>query len=154
MWSRISPLNWAMTPNWDDPAIATGTNPDLDSDRYSLALIFLRVTGAAHFPIQARQKLGEPVSIEFGVPPAYRRVRGLARGAPIWDLCERSLSASRPHERAAPGEWAMVLEEVLEELGASALVRQVWANQEGPALARPSTTDRVVAPPPDGERPS
>ncbi|HLI24378.1 MAG TPA: phosphotransferase, partial [Acidimicrobiales bacterium] len=65
----------AMTPNWDDPAVARGTNPTLASDRYSLALIFLRIVGAANFPIQARQRGGGPVSVDFPVPaggPASR----------------------------------------------------------------------------------
>ena len=68
----------AMTPNWDDPAVPAGTNPTLASDRYSLALIFLRVVGAANFPIQARQRQREPVTVDFAVPAGHF-ARGPAR---------------------------------------------------------------------------
>src|SRR6201999_136226 len=50
------PRRRAMTPNWDAPSIPAGANPDMLSDRYSLALIFVRVAGAAHYPIQRRQR--------------------------------------------------------------------------------------------------
>jgi hypothetical protein len=62
------PRRRAMTPNWDDPAVAAGTNPSRFSDRYSLALVFLRVVGAANFPIQARQRDGGAITVDFAMP--------------------------------------------------------------------------------------
>ena len=53
--------------------MAGGGNPTLASDRYSLALIFLRVVGAANFPIQARQRQGGPITVDFAVPPGRHR---------------------------------------------------------------------------------
>jgi hypothetical protein len=136
----------AMTPNWDDPAIPPGTNPTLESDRYSLALIFLRVAGAAHFPIQGRQRGGEPLHVDLGVPPAALRARSLDAGAAVWDLCDRGLGVARTDERPAPAEWAGVLEEILDDLGAMRTVRSVWAAQGGgrpaPTPARPEPLDR------------
>ena len=85
-----------MTPNWDDPAVAAGDNPTLESDRYSLALIFLRVVGAANFPIQARQRQGGPITVDFAVPAGHFGEALLGPGAPLWDLCERGLSVSDP----------------------------------------------------------
>jgi hypothetical protein len=121
----------AMTPNWDDPAIPPGSNPTLASDRYSLALIFLRVAGAAHFPIQGRQRRGEPLRIDFEVAPVAARARSLDAAAPTWDLCERSLSVADPAARPSAGEWAAALEQVLDDLGAMGTVRAVWAAQGG-----------------------
>ncbi|HWG74638.1 MAG TPA: hypothetical protein VG184_11365 [Acidimicrobiales bacterium] len=132
-----------MTPNWDDPAIAAGASPDLSSDRYSLALIFLRIVGAAHFPIQLRQRRGETVAIDFEVPGGARRLPSLDRSAPLWRLVARGLSTAEPRCRPGAAEWSHVLEQVLTELGATQTLRQVWAAQEGVALAEPTP-----APPP------
>ncbi len=129
----------AMTPNWDDPAVAPGANPTPDSDRYSLALTFLRVTGAAHFPIQQRQRSGDPLHVDIAVPPAAA-VRSLAGDAPVWDLCERSLSRDRPAQRPAAGEWVAALEQILDDLGAMRTVRAVWAAQGGGAPGRTPTS--------------
>jgi len=137
------PRRRAMTPNWDDPAIPPGANPTLASDRYSLALIFLRAVGAAHFPIQGRQRSGEPLSIDFEVPPPALRARSLDADAALWDLCERGLSVRDPAGRPGAAEWAAALEQVLDDLGAMALVRAVWAaqggGQPGPTPRRPAT---------------
>jgi hypothetical protein len=149
----------AMTPNWDDPAIPAGANPTLYSDRYSLALIFLRVVGAAHFPLQARQRRGEVLTVDFGVPPLGRRARSLADDAPIWDLCARCLSAGSPLDRPPAAAWVGALEEILDDLGAMRTVRAVWGAQGGgspsPAPSRlpgPGPTDVVVTPVPAPER--
>ena len=120
-----------MTPNWDDPAVTAGANPTLESDRYSLALVFLRVVGAANFPIQARQRQGGPITVDFAVPSNRFGEALLGPGAPLWDLCERGLSVSEPHLRPPAGAWVASLEAVLDTLGASTLMRSVWANQGG-----------------------
>ena len=97
-----TPRRRPMTPNWEDPSIPSGTNPTVESDRYSLALIFLRVVGAANFPIQARQREAPSVTVDFAVPPAQFGDALLGPGAPLWDLCERGLSLD-PSRPAASG---------------------------------------------------
>jgi hypothetical protein len=109
------PRRRAMTPNWDDPTIPPGANPDLFSDRYSLALIFLRVAGAAHYPVQRRQRRREMVAIDFDVPEVARHLPSLRRGAPIWGLCAAGLSMKRSG-RPAAATWAAALEVVLDDL--------------------------------------
>jgi hypothetical protein len=143
----------AMTPNWDDPAVRAGGNPTLESDRYSLALIFLRVVGAANFPIQARQRQGGPITVEFAVPASRFGEALLGPGAPLWDLCERGLSVSDPRLRPPASAWVAALEAVLDTLGASAIMRGVWATQGGgrpapaPALdPLPTRRDVVIRP--------
>ena len=145
----------AMTPNWDDPAIPPGTNPTPESDRYSLALIFLRVAAAAHFPIQGRQRQGEALHIDFEIPPWAMRARSLDADAPIWDLCERSLSVTRAEERPPAANWAAALEQILDDLGAMRTVRAVWSAQGGgapgptppvPGAARPDDLGVRVRP--------
>jgi hypothetical protein len=121
----------AMTPNWDDPAVDAGANPTLESDRYSLALVFLRVVGAANFPIQARQRQGGPITVEFALPGGHFGEALLGPGAPLWDLCERGLSVSETHLRPPASAWVGALEAVLDTLGASAVMRAVWAAQGG-----------------------
>jgi hypothetical protein len=126
-----------MTPNWEDPAVAPGTNPSVESDRYSLALIFLRVVGAANFPIQARQREAPSVTVDFAVPPAQFGDALLGPGAPLWDLCERGLSldpAGRPH----PAAWVAALEAALDAFGAVDTMRSVWATQGGGEPAHPA----------------
>lgn len=120
----------AMTPNWDDPAVPAGSNPGLCSDRYSLALIFLRVVGAAHFPIQKRQRAGEVVGIDFAMPKDYYRCGALGRGAELWRLCERSLSIRNNDRRPSSEEWVAVLEHTLQAMGATSVLHSIWRNQE------------------------
>jgi hypothetical protein len=144
----------AMTPNWDDPAVRAGTNPTLASDRYSLALVFLRVVGAANFPIQARQRQGGPITVEFAVPAGRFGQALLGPGAPLWDLCGRGLSVSDPQLRPPASAWVAALEAVLDTLGASAVMRAVWAAQGGgspspalplgPSPARPDVSIQPV----------
>jgi hypothetical protein len=143
----------AMTPNWDDPAVKAGANPTLESDRYSLALVFLRLVGAANFPIQARQRQGGPITVDFAVPSNRFGEALLGPGAPLWDLCERGLSVSEPHLRPPAGAWVASLEAVLDTLGASTLMRSVWANQGGgqpspvfPLEPRSGPRDVVIQP--------
>jgi hypothetical protein len=121
----------AMTPNWDDPAVRAGGNPTLESDRYSLALVFLRVVGAANFPIQARQRQGGPITVEFAVPASRFGEALLGPGAPLWDLCERGLSVSDPQVRPPASAWVAALEALLDTLGASTIMRNVWTAQGG-----------------------
>ena len=85
----------AMTPNWDDPAVKAGANPTLESDRYSLALDLPARRRAANFPIQARQRQGGPITVDFAVPCNRFGEALLGPAAPLWDLCEQGLSVSR-----------------------------------------------------------
>jgi hypothetical protein len=103
----------AMTPNWDDPAVPRGSNPTELTDRYSLALIFLRIVGAANFPIQARQRSGDTVSVDFPVPPGPLASLLLDEANPVWDLCARGLSVRRPETRPPAAAWVPVLEAIL-----------------------------------------
>ncbi|MDQ6784008.1 MAG: hypothetical protein M3063_11310 [Actinomycetota bacterium] len=127
------------TPNWDDPAAAlSGADPGPLSDRYSLGLIFLRVVGAAHYPIQARQKRGEEMVIDFEIPPWGRRAQRLGRDAEVWDVCGRALGVRDPDARPDASEWVRVLEATLRDVGAAGLVDAVCAAQGG----SPKTLDR------------
>jgi hypothetical protein len=133
-----------MTPNWEDPSVPSGTNPTVESDRYSLALIFLRVVGAANFPIQARQREAPSVTVDFAVPPAQFGDALLGPGAPLWDLCERGLSlnpAARPH----PAAWVAALEAALDAFGAADTMRAVWATQGGGRPAQMLALPPLVA---------
>jgi hypothetical protein len=147
----------AMTPNWDDPAVGAGGNPTLWTDRYSLALIFLRVVGAANFPVQARQRQGGPVSVDFYVPRGSFGHGALSPGSPVWDLCESGLGIARPDFRPSPAQWAATLEEVLAGGGAKEIVDAVQATQggprnmadpsrAGPSPSRPQDRDVVITP--------
>jgi hypothetical protein len=149
-----------MTPNWDDPAVAPGSNPGLAADRYSLALIFLRVAGAANFPVQASQRQQQAITVDFPVPRGYSSDVLLAPAAPLWDLCARGLSISDPAGRPPASAWVAELEAVLDSVGASGLMRAVWASQGGgPALDHRSPpdsggTDVVIRPVEAPPRPS
>lgn len=123
----------AMTPNWEDPAVGSGDNPSPASDRYSLALIFLRVVGAANFPIQARQRQGEDVTVDFAMPAGSLGEVLLGPGAALWDLCSRGLAVTDPSGRPPAAAWVAALEAVLDGLGAAAVMRKVWAAQGGGA---------------------
>jgi hypothetical protein len=141
----------AMTPNWDDPAVPQGSNPQPTSDRYSLALIFLRIVGAANFPVQARQRQGGAISIDFPIPPGYAGEVLLGPDSPLWTLCARGLSTENPDGRPAPGEWVCALEAVLDGLGAAHVLHAVWSAQGGGpgAAAAPSREDRSAEGPGD-----
>ncbi|HET9058872.1 MAG TPA: hypothetical protein VFN61_03040 [Acidimicrobiales bacterium] len=122
------------TPNWDDPARRPGDPIGVATDRYLLGIIFLRVLGAAHFPIQARQRLGATVDVDLELPRAWRRITDMPA---LWSLCERSLSVADPKGRPAPGEWVSELEHLLGSLGAGELGTSIRAAQgdPGPAAA-------------------
>jgi hypothetical protein len=139
------------TPNWDDPAAAlSGSDPGPLSDRYSLGLIFLRLVGAAHYPIQGRQKRGEDTVIDFEIPPWGRRAQRLGREAPVWDVCSRALGVRRPESRPDASEWVRVLEVTLRDVGAGGLIDAVCAAQGGvqETVADPAYPGAVTAPPP------
>lgn len=120
------------TPNWDDPAAAlSGSDPGPLSDRYSLGLIFLRLVGAAHYPIQARQKRGEEMVIDFEIPPWGRRAQRLGRDAEVWDVCSRALGVRDPEDRPDAAEWVRVLEATLRDVGATSLIDAVCGRQGG-----------------------
>ncbi|HLI54565.1 MAG TPA: hypothetical protein VKU88_09570, partial [Acidimicrobiales bacterium] len=145
----------AMTPNWNDPAVGAGENPTPASDRYSLALVFLRVVGAANFPIQARQRDGGPVRVEVALPPRG----GLRPGDPVWSLCARGLSLADPTGRPSAGEWAAVLEAVLAEMGSPEVAAAVrvaqrgWSPPEAAPPPRGAAADVEIVPVPAGDRP-
>lgn len=120
----------AMTPNWDDPAVPRGSNPTAMTDRYSLGLIFLRVVGAANFPVQARQRAGGPIRVEFPVPAGEPTTAALLDPmAPVWRLCARALSVTEPAGRPHPGEWAEELERLLRRAGAGSVIDAVTRAQ-------------------------
>ena len=127
---------------------ATVSNLGPLSDRYSLGLIFLRVVGAAHYPIQARQKRGEEMVIDFEIPPWGRRAQRLGRDAEVWDLCSRALGVREPETRPDAAEWVRVLEVTLRDVGAGGLVDAVLRRPGRPAQdrLRPRNRDRSGAP--------
>lgn len=141
----------AMTPNWDDPAVPKGQNPSATTDRYSLGLIFLRVVGAANFPVQARQRAAATVEVRFPVPPGPVADVLLDPAAPVWDLCARSLSLTGGAVRPAAAEWLVVLEELLTALDARDAVEAVHVAQGGasriPAPAAPPAPPASAGPP-------
>ena len=142
----------AMTPNWDDPVVGRGSNPSGGTDRYSLGLIFLRVVGAANFPVQARQRGGDRVEVSFPVPIGPGSEVLLDPGAPVWRLCAAALSLTGAACRPPPAAWLAVLEQLLVDMGAPDVIEGVRAAQGGgtfpPAggaeVARPD--DIAVAP--------
>lgn len=120
----------AVTPNWDDPAVPAGQSVTDASDRYVLALVFLRVLGGAHFPVQARQRSGAQVNIDIELPRSWRKLPDMPG---LWELCERSLSLADVAGRPSPTEWCVGLEQLLGELGASGLAAATRAAQGDPA---------------------
>lgn len=132
----------AMTPNWDDPAVPRGQNPTASTDRYSLGLIFLRVVGAANFPIQARQRAGGRVDVRFPVPEGRGAAVLLDPKASVWELCARSLSLTGV--RPAPAAWLAPLEELLDAMGAASYAEAVRAAQ-GTIEGRSPASDRRPA---------
>jgi hypothetical protein len=123
----------AMTPNWDDPAVPPGQDPSWATDRYSLALIFLRVVGGANFPIQARQRTGGRLEVRFPVPPGPGADVLLDERAAVWNLCARALSLQG--ERPAAADWLGPLEALLQAMGAASTTRGVWAAHGGGAAS-------------------
>jgi hypothetical protein len=144
----------ATTPNWGDPAVPAGRLPTAGSDRYLLAITFLRVVGAAHFPIQGHQKSGQKVNVDLELPRTWRKLPDMPG---LWELCERSLSLVNAADRPLPAEWVVQLEELLGVLSAgdlAASVRQAQgdprpatapADNRRPALESPSVTVPDVA---------
>ena len=127
-----------MTPNWEDPSVGRW-QPDLATDRYSLGLVFLRVFGAAHFPIQGRQNEGDSSPSISRSPEGLRGSDAFGRRSAIWDLCGRSLSVRHPEDRPSAGEWVAVLEDLLAVMGAS-------------GCSRPGSGKTRTAPPPSSSR--
>jgi len=122
----------ATTPNWDDPALPPGAPPTRASDRYMLGITFLRVVGAAHFPLQGPQRSAEHINVDLELPRSWRKVPDLPV---LWELCERSLSLADVEGRPSPGEWAAELEHVLDVLSAPALGAAVREAQGDPRTA-------------------
>jgi hypothetical protein len=134
----------AMTPNWDDPVVPGGGNPTLASDRYSLALIFLRVVGAANFPIQARQRQDGSITVEFAMAPGPVASVLTDGDAPIWGLCGAGLSVASSAARPPASAWVVALEELLNRVGAHPILESVWLAQGGgPSVPRPISWERA-----------
>jgi hypothetical protein len=131
--SGAEPRSRAITPNWDDPAAAAGSLTSEATDRYTLGLVFLRVVGAANFPLQGRQRAGGRINVDLELPRSWRH---LPDRTDLWRLCERALSIARAGERPSPAEWSGQLEELLDLLRASALAAQVRADQGDPRPSR------------------
>ena len=124
-----------MTPNWDDPAVGRGSNPGPGTDRYSLALVFLRVVGAANFPIQGRQRRGEPVEVRFPVPDRSPASVLMDPEHPLWELCAASLTVADAGARPLASAWLAPLEDLLAAMGAPEVAHQVRQAQGGVAPA-------------------
>ena len=137
----------ATTPNWDDPALPPGSTPTRASDRYMLGITFLRLVGAAHFPLQGPQRSAEHVNVDLELPRSWRKVPDLPV---LWELCERSLSLDDVEGRPSPGEWVAELEHVLDVLSAPALGAAVREAQGDPLPGDGAahTVDRGEAKPP------
>lgn len=140
----------ATTPNWEDPALRPDEAPRLWVDRYSLALIFLRIVGAANYPLQARQRSQPKVSLDLELPRSWRRLEDMPG---LWELCERSLSLAEPSQRPAPTEWAVQLELLLEALGEAEIAAAVRRAQgdEQPSRSRGAKLPGAQATVPDVE---
>jgi hypothetical protein len=132
----------ATTPNWDDPALLPGTAPNELSDRYALALAFFRVVGAAHYPLQGRQRGGKKITVDLDLPRSWQRLPDLSG---LWELCELSLSVANASARPGPAAWAAQLEALLGEMGAADLAYSVRAAQGDP---RAHAAGRTVMPAP------
>ncbi|MDE3204924.1 MAG: hypothetical protein KGQ66_12005 [Acidobacteriota bacterium] len=148
-----------MTPNWDDPAVGRGANPGPGTDRYSLALVFLRVVGAANFPIQGRQRRGEPVEVRFPVPDRSPASVLMDPEHPLWKLGAGSLSVADAGARPPASAWLAPLEALLAAMGAPEVVDQVRQAQGGVIAAgaaslregpEPARMVPAAASPPEG----
>jgi hypothetical protein len=124
----------ATTANWDDPALRPGDQPTEASDRYMLGLVFLRLVGAAHFPLQGRQRAHPRVNVDLELPRSWRKFADMPG---LWELCERSLSLVNATERPAPAQWAAALEQLLDVQGAAEMAAAARAAQgdDRPALS-------------------
>jgi Phosphotransferase enzyme family len=140
----------ATTLNWGDPAAARGRPPTASSDRYLLAITFLRVVGAAHFPVQGRQKAGQKLDVDLELPRSWRKLPDMPE---LWGLCERSLSLVNPADRPTPGEWALRLEELLGALSATELAVSARQAQGDPRPALSSVASSAGPSPGDGAGP-
>jgi len=125
----------ATTPNWDDPALPPGGVPTEASDRYVLGLVFLRVVGAAHFPLQGRQRAHVRVNVDLDLPRSWRKFPDMPG---LWEMCERSLSLVNAAERPTPAQWAAALEDLLDVLGATEMATRARAAQGDERPARPA----------------
>lgn len=134
----------AVTPNWDDPSLPPGCLPGAASDRYVLGLVFLRLVGAAHFPLQGRQRAHPQVSVDLELPRSWRKFPDMPG---LWELCERSLSLVNATERPAPAEWAAALEDLLDVLGAGGMAARARAAQGDERRASPGPAVQGGAPP-------
>ncbi len=132
----------ATTPNWGDPAVPAGRPPTAGSDRYLLAITFLRVVGAAHFPIQGHQKSGQKVNVDLELPRTWRKLPDMPG---LWELCERSLSLVNAADRPLPAEWVVQLEELLGVLSAGDLAASVRQAQGDPRPATAPAANRRPA---------
>ena len=110
----------ALVERCDDPAVPRGHNPLSTTDRYSLALIFLRVAGAANFPIQARQRGGDGVEVRFPVPAGPASAALMDPDAEVWQLCARALSLAAPERRPPASAWFGPLARLVAALGGPA----------------------------------
>ncbi|HTT92147.1 MAG TPA: phosphotransferase, partial [Acidimicrobiales bacterium] len=133
----------ATTLNWSDPAVRRGAPPTVSSDRYLLAVAFLRVVGAAHFPIQGRQKAVQTLNVDLELPRTWRKLPDMPA---LWELCERSLSLANAADRPAPAEWATHLEDLLGTLSATDLAALVRQAQGDPRPARGAPNGAGPAP--------
>ena len=124
----------ATTPNWGDPAKPPGGAPTAASDRYLLAITFLRVVGAAHFPIQGHQRAGQKVNVDLELPRTWRKLPDMPG---LWELCERSLSLVNAADRPRPRDWVVQLEELLGVISATGLAGSVRRAQGDPRPAVP-----------------
>lgn len=131
------------TPNWEDPALRPGGPVSLAADRYALGLTFLRVVGAANFPLQGRQRSGAPVAVDLELPRSWRRLPDMAW---LWRLCERSLSVVGAEHRPAPSEWVAALRALLAELGQPVSGQAAGAGATVPVLAGEAPPDVEVRP--------
>jgi hypothetical protein len=122
----------ATTPNWGDPAKPPGGAPTAASDRYLLAITFLRVVGAAHFPIQGHQRAGQKVNVDLELPRTWRKLPDMPG---LWELCERSLSLVNAADRPRPRDWVVQLEELLGVISAAGLADSVRRAQGDPRPA-------------------
>lgn len=123
----------ATTPNWDDPAVPPGRLPNGASDRYVLGLAFLRLVGAAHFPLQGRQRAHERVNVDLELPRSWRKFPDMPG---LWELCERSLSLVNAADRPTPAQWTEGLEDLLDVLGAGEMAVSARAAQGDERPAR------------------
>ncbi len=134
-------------PNWDDLALPPGSTPTRASDRYMLGITFLRLVGAAHFPVQGPQRSADHVNVDLELPRSWRKVPDLPV---LWELCERALSVDDVAGRPSPGEWVAELEHVLDVLSAPALGAAVREAQGDPRPGNSAAlnADRGQAKPP------